>query len=32
VPDTAVLAAMHAMADKHFGFLPVIENGVMVDG
>ena len=29
-PDTTVLAAMQAMADKHIGFLPVIANGAMV--
>jgi CBS domain-containing protein len=28
-PDTTVLAAMQAMADKHIGFLPVIGNGLL---
>jgi CBS domain-containing protein len=30
VPGTTVLAAMQAMADKHIGFLPVIDNGALV--
>jgi CBS domain-containing protein len=29
-PDTTVIKAMQAMADKHIGFLPVIGNGVVV--
>jgi CBS domain-containing protein len=29
-PDTTVLAAMQAMADRHIGFLPVIGKGVVV--
>src|SRR5690349_23994635 len=29
-PAATVLAAVQLMADKHVGFLPVIENGVLV--
>jgi CBS domain-containing protein len=28
-PGTTVLAALQIMADKHIGFLPVVENGVL---